>query len=112
MGSLVSQPFEEFKVAAPPETASPPKPAPPATPRAPAPPAQAPVFKSCWSCRVLSGFGLMGAGGYVYLVSRKPMKLGYPPGPGTIAQMVVGISIFCWGVVILTDPKGKSYRTD
>uniref|UniRef100_A0A8C8YIH3 Distal membrane arm assembly component 1 n=1 Tax=Prolemur simus TaxID=1328070 RepID=A0A8C8YIH3_PROSS len=112
MGSLMSQPFEEVKVAAPPQAASPPTPAPPATPGAPAPPAQAPAFKNCWSCRVLSGFGLMGAGGYVYLVSRKPMKLGYPPSPGTIAQMVVGISIFCWGVVILTDPKGKSYRTD
>ena len=41
---------------------------------------------------MLSGSGLIGAGGYVYWMARKPMKLGYPPGPGTIAQMIFGIS--------------------
>lgn len=41
---------------------------------------------------MLSGSGLIGAGGYVYWTARKPMKLGYPPGPGTIAQMIFGIS--------------------
>lgn len=28
----------------------------------------------------------------MYWTARKPMKLGYPPGPGTIAQMIFGIS--------------------
>ncbi|XP_008825780.1 distal membrane-arm assembly complex protein 1 [Nannospalax galili] len=69
-----------------------------------------PVFKNCWSCRVLSGSALFAAGTYVYLVSRRPMKLGYSPGPGTIAKMVFGISIACWGVIVLTDPKGKAQR--
>ncbi|XP_053414792.1 distal membrane-arm assembly complex protein 1 [Nycticebus coucang] len=111
MGSSSSQPFEPFKFPAPPETASLSKPDPLASPGAPTSPAQPPLFKNCWSCRVLSGLGLMGAGGYVYLVARKPMKLGYPPGPGVITQMVIGISLICWGVVVLTDPKGKSYPT-
>ncbi|XP_019821526.1 distal membrane-arm assembly complex protein 1 isoform X2 [Bos indicus] len=111
MGSFVSQPLEPVKFVAPPETTSTPKPAQVTAPGAPASPAQAPLFNNCWSCRVLSGSGLIGAGGYVYWMARKPMKLGYPPGPGTIAQMIFGISIACWGVVILSDPKGKAFRT-
>ncbi|XP_022429397.1 distal membrane-arm assembly complex protein 1 [Delphinapterus leucas] len=120
MGSFVSQPLEPVKdvappdvasSAAPPEVASSANPVPVIAPGGPAPPAEAPLFNNCWSCRVLSGSGLIGAGGYVYWVARKPMKLGYPPGPGTIAQMVFGISIACWGVVILSDPKGKGFRT-
>ncbi|XP_014706608.1 distal membrane-arm assembly complex protein 1 isoform X2 [Equus asinus] len=110
MGSFGSKLFEPVKVAAPPEVSSPAKPAPLAAPGAPTSPEQAPVFNNCWSCRVLSGSGLIGAGGYVYWVARKPMKLGYPPGPGTITQMVIGISIACWGVIILSDPKGKAIR--
>lgn len=99
MGSFGSKLFEPVKVAAPPEVSSPAKPAPLAAPGAPTSPEQAPVFNNCWSCRVLSGSGLIGAGGYVYWVARKPMKLGYPPGPGTITQMVIGISE-SWGTVL------------
>ncbi|XP_051019316.1 distal membrane-arm assembly complex protein 1 [Acomys russatus] len=82
----------------------------PAKDAVPASPAQDSAIKNCWSCRVLSGSAIFGAGAYVYLVARRPMKQGIPPGPGTIAQMVIGISIACWGVVVLTDPKGKAYR--
>ena len=92
MGSFVSQPLEPVKGVAPPEVASSANPAPVIAPGAPTSPAEAPLFNNCWSCRVLSGSGLIGAGGYVYWAARKPMKLGYPPGPGTIAQMVFGIS--------------------
>uniref|UniRef100_A0A8D2D7Z3 Distal membrane arm assembly component 1 n=1 Tax=Sciurus vulgaris TaxID=55149 RepID=A0A8D2D7Z3_SCIVU len=107
MGSSLSRTLEPTKVVEPPVAASP---APPDAPEAPTSPAQAPLFNNCLSCRVLSGSGLLGAGIYVYWVARKPMKLGYAPGPGTITQMVIGISIACWGIVILTDPKGKAYR--
>ncbi|XP_010989240.1 distal membrane-arm assembly complex protein 1 [Camelus dromedarius] len=110
MGSFVSQPLDSAKVAAPPEAASSAKPAPISAPGVATSPVQSPLFNNCWSCRVLSGSGLIGAGGYVYWVARKPMKLGYAPGPGTIAQMVFGISMACWGVVILSDPKGKAFR--
>lgn len=54
--------------------------------------AQDPVLKNCWSCRVLSGSTLLGAGTYVYFVARRPLKQGFPPGPGTVVQMVTGIS--------------------
>ncbi|MXQ94478.1 hypothetical protein E5288_WYG003905 [Bos mutus] len=88
----ICYPLEPVKFVAPPEATSTPKPAQVTAPGAPASPAQAPLFNNCWSCRVLSGSGLIGAGGYVYWMARKPMKLGYPPGPGTIAQMIFGIS--------------------
>ena len=92
MGSFLSQPLEPVKFVAPPEATSTAKPTQVTAPGVPASPAQAPLFNNCWSCRVLSGSGLIGAGGYVYWMARKPMKLGYPPGPGTIAQMIFGIS--------------------
>ncbi|XP_062064248.1 distal membrane-arm assembly complex protein 1 [Lepus europaeus] len=110
MGSTLTAPLEPLKIAAPPEAASPATPAPPAAPGEPESPAQARLLNNCWSCRVLSGSGLIGAGLYVYWVARRPMKLGYAPGPGTITQMVIGISIASWGIVVLTDPKGKAYR--
>ncbi|ERE82960.1 distal membrane-arm assembly complex protein 1 [Cricetulus griseus] len=91
-------------------TAVPANTSPPAEAAAPPSPPQDSAFKNCWSCRLLSGSALLGSGAYVYLVARRPMKLGIPPQPGNIAQMVLGISIACWGVVILTDPKGKAYR--
>ncbi|XP_040091993.1 distal membrane-arm assembly complex protein 1-like isoform X2 [Oryx dammah] len=112
MGSFVSQPLQPVKFVAPPEATSTAKPTQVTATGAPASPEQGPLFNNCWSCRVLSGSGLIGAGGYVYWTARKPMKLGYPPGPGTIAQMIFGISIACWGVVILADPKGKAFRTE
>ncbi|XP_016279740.1 distal membrane-arm assembly complex protein 1 isoform X2 [Monodelphis domestica] len=87
---------------------------PPATP-ASAPdtaPSKSQLMGGCLSCRLLSGVGLLGAGGYVYWMARRPMKLGYYPSPGTIFQMVVGISIACWGMVILVDPVGKAYPAE
>ncbi|XP_011366016.1 distal membrane-arm assembly complex protein 1 [Pteropus vampyrus] len=101
MGSSLTQPLEPAPSASP---------APLAAPGAPTSPEQTPVVNNCWSCRVLSGSGLIGAGGYVYWVARKPLKLGYPPNPGTVMQMVIGISIACWGIVILSDPRGKAFR--
>ncbi|XP_043421122.1 distal membrane-arm assembly complex protein 1 [Prionailurus bengalensis] len=112
MGSFLSQPLEPIKVAAPPEVTNSAEPLPLAAPGAPTSPAEASLLNNCWSCRVLSGSGLIGAGGYVYWMARKPMKLGYAPSPGTITQMVIGISIACWGVIILADPKGKAFRAD
>ncbi|XP_012861106.1 distal membrane-arm assembly complex protein 1 [Echinops telfairi] len=121
MGAQQSEPQDREKVVPAPASPAPlPAPASPA-PASPAPlpapealtsPAQGSLTANCWSCRVLAGSGLIGAGGYVYWTARTPMKLGYPPGPGTITQMVVGISIAAWGVVVLTDPKGKAKRVD
>ncbi|KAM7092328.1 distal membrane-arm assembly complex protein 1 isoform 2-T2 [Molossus nigricans] len=93
MGSFMSQPLDTVKVAAPPETASSANPTPLEAPGAPTSPEQRRTFNNCWSCRVLSGSGLIGAGGYVYWVARKPMKMGVPSSPGTVMQMVIGIRV-------------------
>ncbi|KAM4877624.1 distal membrane-arm assembly complex protein 1 [Thomomys bottae] len=111
MGSSSSSLGPPDPVAPPPEaTADPASPLSADTAEAPTSSAPAPLFKNCWSCRIVSGSGLIAAGSYVYLMARRPMKLGLAPGPGPIAQMTIGISIACWGVVILIDPKGKAYR--
>uniref|UniRef100_A0A6P5LTY3 Transmembrane protein 261 n=1 Tax=Phascolarctos cinereus TaxID=38626 RepID=A0A6P5LTY3_PHACI len=57
-------------------------------------PGKNPLMGGCLSCRLLSGVGLLGAGGYVYWTARRPLKLGCAPTPGTIFQMVVGIITF------------------
>ncbi|XP_042542943.1 distal membrane-arm assembly complex protein 1 isoform X1 [Dipodomys spectabilis] len=93
-----------------PDPPTPANPVPADSAEAPTPPAAATLFNTCWSCRLISGSGLLAAGSYVYLLARRPMKMGLAPGPGPVMQMVIGISIACWGVVILVDPKGKAFR--
>ncbi|XP_006881417.1 PREDICTED: transmembrane protein 261 [Elephantulus edwardii] len=91
MGSTVSKPLDQVPMAAPPKIAAPASPAALAAPVAPVSPAQDPIT-NCWSCRVLSGTGLIGTGGYVYWTAKRPLKLGYAARPGQIAQMGIGIS--------------------
>ncbi|XP_006863906.1 PREDICTED: transmembrane protein 261 [Chrysochloris asiatica] len=107
MGSFLSEPLDQRRITAPPDATAPASPA-----SLSGPEVQGSLISNCWSCRVLSGSGLIGAGGYVYWTARKPMKLGYAPSPGVILQMVIGLSIASWGIVILADPKGKFNRAD
>ncbi|XP_057615463.1 distal membrane-arm assembly complex protein 1-like [Chionomys nivalis] len=93
------------------QASPPPPPAiPPAKPTAPASVAQDSSSQNCQSCRWLSGSALLGAGVYVFLLGQRPMKQGLPMRPGPIAQMFLGVSIACLGVVILADPKKKSHQ--
>lgn len=46
------------------------------------------LFGNCWSCRLVSGGGLLAAGVYVYMQARKTMRLGGPTSMGTVAQIV------------------------
>ncbi|NXM95458.1 DMAC1 protein, partial [Sylvia borin] len=46
-----------------------------------------PLFGGCWSCRLLSGAGLMMAALWVYQGPRNSMKKGIPPSMGAIAQI-------------------------
>lgn len=50
------------------------------------------LFKNCWSCRVLSGGGLVLAGAYVYFAARKVMRQGATTSIGTVAQIAFAAS--------------------
>nr|XP_006118288.1 distal membrane-arm assembly complex protein 1 [Pelodiscus sinensis] len=71
-----------------------------------APPSKLP-FGSCWSCRILSGSALVGAGFWVYLGARRVLSRGYAPSPWNIVQLTFAVSLACWGIVIIVDPVGK-----
>ncbi|NWT63298.1 DMAC1 protein, partial [Erythrocercus mccallii] len=46
-----------------------------------------PLFGGCWSCRLLSGAGLLMAAIWVYQGPRSAMKKGISPSMGAIAQI-------------------------
>ncbi|NXS03868.1 DMAC1 protein, partial [Oxylabes madagascariensis] len=58
----------------------------PASP-GPGPASPRPLFGGCWSCRLLSGAGLLAAAVWVYQGPRSSMKKGIPPSMGAIAQI-------------------------
>ncbi|TDH04286.1 hypothetical protein EPR50_G00150050 [Perca flavescens] len=85
-------------------------------PEAPTGGADAPVskssqmFKSCWSCRLISGGGLILSGAYVFNAARRVMRQGAPTSVGTVAQITFAASLAAWGIVIIADPVGKAQR--
>ncbi|XP_067400523.1 distal membrane-arm assembly complex protein 1 [Emydura macquarii macquarii] len=82
----------------------------PERPEKAAPP-QKPLFGGCWSCRALSGAGLIGAGCWVYLGSRRAEARGIAPALWNVFQVVFAASLACWGgLVILVDPAEKQKR--
>ncbi|KAL6099926.1 dmac1 [Pungitius sinensis] len=68
------------------------------------------MFKTCWSCRMLSGGGLILSGGYVYSIARRVMRQGGPTSMGTVAQITFAACLAAWGVVIVTDPVGRELK--
>uniref|UniRef100_A0A8D3ANN7 Distal membrane-arm assembly complex protein 1-like domain-containing protein n=1 Tax=Scophthalmus maximus TaxID=52904 RepID=A0A8D3ANN7_SCOMX len=68
------------------------------------------IFKNCWSCRLISGGGLVLAGAYVFMAARNVMRSGGPTSMGTVAQITFAASLAAWGVVVIADPIGKAQR--
>ncbi|XP_007547596.1 PREDICTED: transmembrane protein 261 [Poecilia mexicana] len=68
------------------------------------------AFKDCWGCRAISGGGLILSAAYVFNAARRIMKQGAPTSMGTVAQITFAACLASWGVVIITDPVGKSHR--
>ncbi|XP_054914827.1 distal membrane-arm assembly complex protein 1 [Poeciliopsis prolifica] len=68
------------------------------------------AFKDCWGCRAVSGGGLILSAAYVFHAARNVMKKGAPTSMGTVAQLTFAASLAAWGVVVITDPVGKSHR--
>lgn len=44
-------------------------------------------FQNCWSCRVVSGGGLILSGAYVFHAARRVMRQGGVTSMGTVAQI-------------------------
>ncbi|KAM4550464.1 distal membrane-arm assembly complex protein 1-like [Fundulus diaphanus] len=68
------------------------------------------ALKNCWGCRMVSGGGLVLSGAYVFNAARRVMRQGGPTSMGTVAQITFAACLAAWGLVILTDPVGKSHR--
>ncbi|CAK6949594.1 distal membrane-arm assembly complex protein 1 [Scomber scombrus] len=68
------------------------------------------MFKNCWSCRLISGGGLLISGAYVFNAARKVMRLGGATSVGTVAQITFAACLASWGIVIIADPVGKAER--
>lgn len=49
-------------------------------------------LKNCWSCRVLSGGGLVLSGAYVFSAARRVMQRGGPTTVGAVAQITFAAS--------------------
>ncbi|KAK2871115.1 hypothetical protein QQF64_002258 [Cirrhinus molitorella] len=69
-----------------------------------------PMFGDCWSCRILSGGGLLASGGYVGMQAQRVMRLGGPASMGTVAQLMFAAGLAAWGLVVIFDPVGKKTR--
>ncbi|XP_058717579.1 distal membrane-arm assembly complex protein 1 [Poecile atricapillus] len=69
-----------------------------------------PLFGGCWSCRLLSGAGLLMAAIWVFQGPRSTMKKGIPPSMGALAQITFAAGLGAWGIVILADPVGTWHR--
>uniref|UniRef100_A0A4W5R693 Distal membrane-arm assembly complex protein 1-like domain-containing protein n=1 Tax=Hucho hucho TaxID=62062 RepID=A0A4W5R693_9TELE len=85
-------------------------PEPGSAPPGPVSPAAGQMFWSCWSCRILSGGGLLLGPLYVFLAARKVMRQGGTTSMGNVAQIAFAASLAAWGIVVITDPVGKSHR--
>lgn len=77
---------------------------------APVSPGSSQLFGNCWSCRLVSGGGLLCSALYVFLAARKVMKQGGPTSVGTVAQITFAASLAAWGMVVIADPVGKAQR--
>ncbi|XP_071277091.1 distal membrane-arm assembly complex protein 1 [Agelaius tricolor] len=78
----------------------------------PGPGSPRPLFGGCWSCRLLSGAGLLMAAVWVYQGPRNAMKKGIAPSMGAIAQMTFAAGLASWAIVILADPVGRWQRRE
>nr|XP_019963112.1 PREDICTED: transmembrane protein 261 [Paralichthys olivaceus] len=70
------------------------------------------MHRSCWGCRLISGGGLILAGGYVFMAARNMMRRGGPPSIGAVMQITFAASLAAWGIVIIADPTAKNTEKD
>ncbi|XP_053824074.1 distal membrane-arm assembly complex protein 1 [Vidua chalybeata] len=66
----------------------------------------------CWSCRLLSGAGLLMAAVWLYQGPRSAMRNGIPPSTSAIAQITLAAALGAWAIVVLADPVGRRRRRE
>uniref|UniRef100_A0AAQ6IU72 Distal membrane-arm assembly complex protein 1-like domain-containing protein n=1 Tax=Anabas testudineus TaxID=64144 RepID=A0AAQ6IU72_ANATE len=66
------------------------------------------LLESCWSCRLISGAGLMLSGAYVFNAARKIMRTGVLMTPGLVAQITFAGCLTAWGMVVIANPVKNS----
>ncbi|KAM4754344.1 distal membrane-arm assembly complex protein 1 [Cyanocitta cristata] len=71
-----------------------------------------PLLGGCWSCRLLSGAGLLMAAIWIYQGPRSIMRKGVPPSMGALAQIIFAAGVGAWGIIILADPMGTQRRRE
>ena len=57
-------------------------------------------FQSCWSCRLLSGGGLIAGGLYVFRAAKSVMRTGAPPTIGLAMQLTFAASKLSFVIVL------------
>ncbi|XP_043106659.1 distal membrane-arm assembly complex protein 1-like [Puntigrus tetrazona] len=65
------------------------------------------LLGDCWSCRILSGLGLLASAAYVGMHGRRAMSPGGPPSLGIAVQFTFAAGLAAWGIVVITDPVGR-----
>ncbi|KAI9539781.1 hypothetical protein NQZ68_001713 [Dissostichus eleginoides] len=63
-------------------------------------------FQSCWSCRLLSGGGLLLSAAYVFSAARR-LPIHGVPSIGMMTQITFAVCLASLGVVIIADPVQK-----
>ncbi|XP_056383451.1 distal membrane-arm assembly complex protein 1 [Hyla sarda] len=58
------------------------------------------TFENCFSCKMVSGGGLIAAGAYVYFGARKNVRGGMAS-VGTMAQIMFALGLASYGITIL-----------
>lgn len=65
------------------------------------------VFKSCTSCRLVSGGGISLCGLYVFRAGIRMRQYSAPSSIGAVIQMTFGLGLTALGIVVVTDISGK-----
>ncbi|XP_026546044.1 distal membrane-arm assembly complex protein 1 [Notechis scutatus] len=61
-------------------------------------------FWSCFSCRILTGSGLAGAGLWVHLGVRRSLPHSSPGNLYNIIRLVLAVGLYSAAIVIIVDP--------
>ncbi|XP_039219194.1 distal membrane-arm assembly complex protein 1 [Crotalus tigris] len=62
------------------------------------------AFWSCFSCRMLTGGGLLASGVWVYMGVRQSLRQRRPGKVFDVFRLVFAIGLSTWAVIVILDP--------